>query len=142
VIAFLLTVAFIIWVALISISMTKNKELLNRIRDSKPFKVILSVTLEDTGEETIRQFEAVLKDLREIELARRLPGRPAFILFVAVKDEQAFDHFVGGKLRGLAGVSAIRSLLPKSGLRVYPSYPEAQTNSELPFGTIRRYYIT
>ena len=101
--------------------MTKNKELLNRLRNNLPFKAILSVTLEN--EQAIASFEVVVNTLREIELARRLTGRPAYLLFVAVKEQRRYDLFLD-KLNHISGITKINSLITQrsSGSQAFVHY--------------------
>jgi DNA-binding Lrp family transcriptional regulator len=91
------------------------------LRDQFTFRVIARVTLK-TDELGIARFEKVLKGFNEVELARRLGREATFLLFVAVKDQEACEEFVMRRLKGLPGVISIESRILNPVAEVYAAY--------------------
>lgn len=71
----------------------------------RPFEVTVSVEITMTDLPTVEEFETAVADLEEVVEARRVFGRPDYILRVLVADVAEYERFQTTKLLRLPGVS-------------------------------------
>jgi DNA-binding Lrp family transcriptional regulator len=71
----------------------------------RPFEVIVSVEITMNDQRSVEDFEASVAELEEVVEARRVFGRPDYILRVLVADVAAYERFQTTKLLRLPGMA-------------------------------------
>ncbi len=71
----------------------------------RPFEVTVSVEITMTDHRAVEDFETSVAELEEVVEARRVFGRPDYILRVLVADVAEYERFQTTKLLRLPGVS-------------------------------------
>ena len=71
----------------------------------RPFEITVSVEILMTDLRSVEEFESLVAQMDEVVEARRVLGRPDYILRVMVADVAAYERFQTTKLLVLPGVS-------------------------------------
>ena len=89
----------------------------------RSFQVLVWVDLVQGTREIIETFEQALLDIPDVVEAQRLFGEPDYLLRVAVRDSDAYEHLYTNRLAALPGVSKARSQIGMKVIRQGPTLP-------------------
>jgi Lrp/AsnC family leucine-responsive transcriptional regulator len=73
------------------------------------FQITVHATLIMRNRETIERFEAAVVELEDVIECRRMYGDPDYLMRVAVKDAEAYEHFLINVLADLPGLARMTS---------------------------------
>src|SRR5262245_26162379 len=89
----------------------------------RSFHVLVWVDLVQGTRETIEAFEQALLEIPDVIEAQRLFGEPDYLLRVAVRDSDAYEHLYTNRLAALPGVSKARSQIGIKTIKQGPALP-------------------
>ena len=85
--------------------------------------VFAMVSLKSQAEDSLRQFEAAMKDLPEVRECHMLNGEIDFILKIVSKDLQSFQEFLTSKLTPAPNVASVKTSLTIRTAKQLPGVP-------------------
>ena len=94
--------------------------LIDEARAGFDFSVFVSVKLDRQVDDTLKDFEAAIRNYPEVVDCWLMTGNRDYLLRIAVRDIAEFEHFLTGKLTKVPAVASIESSIPlrrvKSGI--------------------------
>jgi DNA-binding Lrp family transcriptional regulator len=93
------------------------------------FQVLLHIEMAVQDRPTIEAFESEVGQLDEIVEARRMHGRPDYLLWIAVADLNAYERLYMARLAGLPGVARTNSQFTMKTIKGAARVPAAQPES-------------
>ena len=76
------------------------------------FSVFVSVKLDRQVDDALREFERAIRACPEVVEAWLMTGNRDYLLRIAVRDTEAFEHFLTGRLTKFPQVASIESSIP------------------------------
>jgi len=73
------------------------------------FEIVVHVELSLKDRATVEDFEAQVSAFEEVVECRRMFGIPAYLIRVAVADQDAYERFYMGRLASLPGLARVNS---------------------------------
>jgi Lrp/AsnC family transcriptional regulator, leucine-responsive regulatory protein len=97
------------------------------------FQILLHIEMTVQDRATTEAFEAQIAQLDEVVEARRMFGRPDYLLWIAVADQDAYERLLMERLAGLPGVARTNSQFTmktiKGAARIPGPHPRTQAPS-------------
>lgn len=84
----------------------------DEVRAGFSFSVFVSVKLDRQIDDTLREFEAAIRNYPEVVDCWLMTGNRDYLLRVAVRDIAEFEAFLTGRLTKLPAVASIESSIP------------------------------
>lgn len=76
------------------------------------FSVFVSVKLDRQVDDALKEFERAIRSYPEVVEGWLMTGNRDYLLRIAVRDTDAFEHFLTGRLTKLPQVASIESSIP------------------------------
>jgi Lrp/AsnC family transcriptional regulator, leucine-responsive regulatory protein len=96
------------------------------------FEILLHIEMTVQDRATIEAFEAQIAQLDEVVEARRMFGRPDYLLWVAVADQRAYERLYMERLADLPGVARTNSQFTMKTIKGAARVPATQPREQAP----------